>query len=179
MTVAIATVFLLNAVALYAFPPLGHWLGLSQEAFGTWAGIAIHDISSVVGAASEYGATALQTATAVKLSRALWIAPLTLIIARFYRKKGTGGAVFPWFILYFLIVSAVRSLFPALAVIAPVVSAIAKAGLSLTLFLIGSGLSVQMLRAVGVRTLAQGIILWVFISLGTLLLLSSAVGGAL
>ncbi|MBT9583858.1 putative sulfate exporter family transporter [bacterium] len=171
MTVAMATVFLLNAIALYLFPPLGHLLKLSQESFGVWAGIAIHDVSSVVGAASVYGQEALQTATAVKLSRALWIAPMTLIIARIYRKKGGGGAGFPWFILFFVLASAVRTLFPGMAPLVPTISGISKAGLALTLFLIGSGLSVPMLRVVGWRTLAEGVLLWIFISSTTLLIL--------
>jgi uncharacterized integral membrane protein (TIGR00698 family) len=173
MTVALATVFLLNAVALYLFPLLGHIQGLSQESFGTWAGIAIHDVSSVVGAATTYGPESLQTATAVKLSRALWIAPMTLIIARIYRKPGGAGAGFPWFILFFVLASAMRTMIPALEPWVPVLSRISKAGLALTLFLIGSGLSVRMLQVVGWRTLAEGILLWIFISTATLLLLSS------
>ena len=175
LTVAMATVFLLNAIALYLFPPLGHLLHLSQESFGCWAGIAIHDISSVVGAASVYGPTALQTATAVKLSRALWIAPMTLVIARIYRKKGGGGAAFPWFILFFILASGLRTLLPVLDPWVPLISATSKAGLALTLFLIGSGLSVPMLRVVGWRTLAEGVLLWVFISTTTLAILLSGV----
>jgi len=171
MTVALATVFLLNAVALYLFPPFGLGLQLSQESFGAWAGIAIHDISSVVGAATTYGAASLQTATAVKLSRALWIAPMTLVIARIYHKPGSKTA-FPWFILLFLVASGARSLLPAIAPLVPYLSAISKAGLSLTLFLIGSGLSAPMLRTVGWRTLVEGLLLWLFISLSSLLILT-------
>ena len=175
MTVAMATVFLLNAVALYVFPPLGHLLSMSQESFGAWAGIAIHDISSVVGAASVYGQGALQTATAVKLSRALWIAPMTLVIARLYRKQGSKGAAFPWFIVLFLVASGVRTLVPALEPVVPAISAVSKAGLALTLFLIGSGLSVSMLRVVGWRTLVEGVLLWLFISICTLLILLNGI----
>ena len=175
MTVSLATVFLLNALALYLFPPLGHWLQLSQESFGVWAGIAIHDVSSVVGAATLYGPLALQTATAVKLSRALWIAPMTLVIARIYQKPGAGAGAFPWFILLFILASAFRALIPAITPVVPVIAAISKAGLALTLFLIGSGLSVRMLRAVGWRTLAEGLILWAFISLLSLFVLVTGV----
>ena len=175
MTVALSTVFLLNAVALYAFPPLGHRLHLSEEAFGGWAGIAIHDVSSVVGAASAYGPTALGVATAVKLSRALWIAPLTLLVARIYQKRGVGAAGFPWFIVAFVLASAVRSAVPGMASVAPAISSAARAGLGLTLFLIGSSLSIRTVRQVGWRALAQGLILWLFISSSSLLVLSSRI----
>lgn len=174
MTVSLATVFLLNALALYLFPPLGQALHLSQETFGVWAGIAIHDVSSVVGAASQYGPLALQTATAVKLSRALWIAPMTLIIARIYRKRSGAGA-FPWFIVFFILASGLRALTPAMAPLVPAIATVSKAGLALTLFLIGSGLSVRMLRAVGWRTLVEGLILWGFISSLSLLVLVTGV----
>jgi uncharacterized integral membrane protein (TIGR00698 family) len=175
MTVSLATVFLLNALALYLFPSLGHALHLSQESFGVWAGIAIHDISSVVGAATVFGSLALQTATAVKLSRALWIAPMTLVIARIYRNPGAGSNSFPWFILMFVLTSALRALIPAMIPYVPAIAAISKSGLALTLYLIGSGLSVRMLRAVGWRTLAEGLILWGFVSLFSLLLLVAEV----
>jgi len=175
MTVSLATVFLLNAVALYLFPPLGRVLQLSQESFGAWAGIAIHDVSSVVGAASLFGPLALQTATAVKLSRALWIAPLTLVLARIYRKPGGAAGSFPWFILLFILASALRAWIPTMAPLVPAIASVSKAGLGLTLFLIGSGLSVPMLREVGWPTLAQGLILWAFVSLFSLLVLLTGV----
>ena len=187
MTVAIGTVFLLNAAALYLFPPIGHALGLSQTQFGTWGGIAIHDISSVVGAASHYGLSALQTATAVKLSRALWIVPVSFAAAFAFRvpqPKGAVGVEFgfepqptvavgrvqiPWFIGLFVLASIARSVVPGAADAAPVFSRVATAGLTLTLFLIGAGLSRKTLRAVGWQPLAQGLLLWLFIS-GTSLL---------
>lgn len=171
MTVSLATIFLLNALALYLFPPLGLKLHLSQVDFGVWAGIAIHDVSSVVGAASSYGQVALETATAVKLSRALWIAPMALVIARLYRKQ-SGKGTFPWFILLFMLASASRAAWPWLQALSPFFAAISRAGLGLTLFLIGSGLSPRMLRSVGWRALAEGLLLWLFIcvlSLGAVL----------
>ncbi len=170
MTVAMGTVFLLNAVALYTFPLIGHALHLSQTQFGTWAGIAIHDISSVVGAASRYGLPALQTATAVKLSRALWIVPVAIIAGRVFRphgSHGTGGVAkpeMPWFIGLFLLASVARTFLPGVAALAPLLSHAATIGLTLTLFLIGAGLSKEILRAVGWKPMAQGILLWVFIS---------------
>lgn len=171
MSVAMGTVFLLNAVALYLFPRLGHWLGLSQVQFGTWAGMAIHDISSVVGAASQYGLVALQTATAVKLSRALWIVPVALL-AGWKFKRGAGGGrakvQVPWFIGCFLLASLARTLVPPLAVAGPALSRLAVAGLTLTLFLIGAGLSRATLWSVGVRPLVQALLLWLAIGAGSL-----------
>jgi uncharacterized integral membrane protein (TIGR00698 family) len=174
MTVAMGTVFLLNAVALYTFPLIGHALHLTQGQFGTWAGIAIHDISSVVGAASRYGLPALQTATAVKLSRALWIIPVALAAGRIYRPHGAHGTLsaarpeMPWFIGLFLLASVARTFLPGVAKFAPAMSHLAQVGLTLTLFLIGAGLSREILRAVGWKPMAQGILLWIFISVTSL-----------
>jgi len=173
MSVSLGTVFLLNAVALIVFPPAGHYLGLTQAQFGTWAGVAIHDISSVVGAASTYGHQALQVATAVKLSRALWIMPVTLVAALIYR-RGAGNTVdapvfvIPWFIGLFLLASLARTLVPAVAVAAPVITAVAERALTLSLFLIGAGLARHTLRSVGLKALVLGVLLWVGISLGSL-----------
>ena len=198
MTVAMGTVFLLNAVALYVFPILGHALGLSQTQFGTWCGVAIHDISSVVGAASRYGLPALQTATAVKLSRALWIVPVALAAALAFRHRSpetaparAGGLVdttvgfdprqtppnaqgklqIPWFIGLFLLASVARSFIPGVAGASPALSHAATVGLTLTLFLIGAGLSRATLKAVGWKPMAQGILLWLAISAGSLLVI--------
>jgi uncharacterized integral membrane protein (TIGR00698 family) len=174
ITVAMGTVFLLNAVALYVFPPVGHLLHMSQTQFGTWAGIAIHDISSVVGAASRFGLPALQTATAVKLSRALWIIPVSAIAAGVFR--GPAGAQrkplqIPWFIGLFLLASVCRSLFAPVAHIAPIFSHLATRGLTFTLFLVGAGLSAATLRAIGIRPLVQGIALWIFVSIASLMVI--------
>ncbi len=187
MTVAMGVVFVLNGVALYLFPILGHALHLSDRQFGTWAGVAIHDVSSVVGAASRFGADALQTATAVKLSRALWIVPLTLAIAATQTRRPTlTNATFgfdapapttprkvqiPWFIGLFLMASLCRSFVPGVAAAAPMLSRAAMAGLTLTLFLIGSGLSLATLKSVGWRAMAQGAGLWAFISIFSLVVI--------
>ena len=173
ISVAMGTVFVLNAVALYLFPPLGHLLGLTQVQFGTWAGVAIHDVSSVVGASGVYGRQALETATAVKLSRALWIVPVCVVAGVLHRRRlakvGTESAAamktpIPWFIGLFLLASVARTLVPGVRSAAPVLTLLATHGLTLTLFLIGAGLSAATLRKTGWRPLAQGLILWGFIS---------------
>ena len=173
ITVAIGTVFVLNAVALFVFPLLGHALHLTQTQFGTWAGVAIHDVSSVVGAASRYGPVALQTATAVKLSRALWIIPVSLAAAFAFRRNArpgqTSGKIqIPWFIGLFVLASVTRTCLPSVAALAPTVTRGATVGLTVTLFLIGAGLSRPMLRSVGWKPLAQGVLLWLSISAGSL-----------
>jgi uncharacterized integral membrane protein (TIGR00698 family) len=173
MSVALATVFVLNAVALYLFPPLGQWLGLSQHQFAVWAAVAIHDTSSVVGAATAYGAQALQEATVLKLARALWIVPLALAAAALARRGAQPSAgkkpPIPWFIGLFLLASVVRSLMPAIAY--PALDMIARAariGLVLTLFLIGAGLTRATLRAVGMRPMLQGVLLWAALGVASL-----------
>ncbi|MEH2336053.1 YeiH family protein [Nostoc sp.] len=180
ISVAMGTVFVLNAVALFVFPPLGHALHLTQAQFGTWSGIAIHDISSVVGAASHYGQSALYTATAVKLSRALWIVPISAAASYiFQRQQANSGESaihkpqVPWFIGLFILASVVRTFIPEVAAWSPVVTHVSEAGLTLTLFLIGAGLSQRMLKAVGWKPMLQGVVLWIFISatsLGVILL---------
>jgi uncharacterized integral membrane protein (TIGR00698 family) len=179
IAVSIGTIFLLNAVALYAFPLVGHLLHLSQTQFGLWAGVAIHDISSVVGAGMSYGHDALETAVAVKLSRTLWIIPLTLGIGfrlnRFNRTEARGSQKVsrfrisaPWFIAFFLLASLLSSYNAAISSWAPNLSEIAHRGMILVLFLIGTSLSIHSLKAVGWRTLATGLSLWLFVSIGSL-----------
>lgn len=163
MSVSLGTVFVLNAVALFVFPAIGTALGLSQMQFGVWSAIAIHDTSSVVGAASKYGAEALQIATTVKLTRALWIVPLTLATAFFFKRKSTRVAI-PWFILGFVIASVLRTYVPAPDVVWTTLVQIARVGLTVTLFLIGAGLSRKSLAAVGARPLILGVVLWICIS---------------
>lgn len=171
-SVALATVFLLNAVALYVFPPLGHAAGLTPEQFGAWAAIAIHDVSSVVGAASTFDPASLHPATTIKLARALWIAPLTIILAWVWSKKnaGSGGkapswaVILPIFIVFFLIASGLGTFVPALAAHADGAKDIAKRGMACALFLIGSGLSASAIAKVGWRPLALGATLWILIS---------------
>jgi uncharacterized integral membrane protein (TIGR00698 family) len=182
IAVSIGTIFLLNSVALYAFPFVGHSLHLSQAQFGLWSGVAIHDISSVVGASLSYGPDALTTATAVKLSRTLWIVPLTLALAFGIGRRRPGSAAIeppprnrrikiavPWFIALFLLASLTRSFVPAIARWSPQVSEIPRRGMILVLFLIGVSLSLRALRLVGWRTAVVGMTLWVFISTGSLL----------
>lgn len=163
MSVSLGTVFILNAVALFLFPPIGVALGMSQMQFGVWSAIAIHDTSSVVGAASKFGMEALQIATPVKLARALWIVPLTIITAAMFRRKDVRLAV-PWFIVFFLIASVLRTWAPAPAAAFEALTAIARTGLTVTLLLIGAGLSQRALRTVGPRALVLGVILWLAIS---------------
>ncbi len=167
MSVALATVFVLNAVALFLFPPLGHALGMDQRQFGLWAAIAIHDTSSVVGAASRYGDEALRIATTVKLARALWIFPLSLGLAAVRRKRGAKVA-FPWFILGFLAAAGVRTALPQPVAAYDALRRAAVLALTLTLFLIGAGLTREALRRVGARPLVQGVLLWLVISLASL-----------
>jgi uncharacterized integral membrane protein (TIGR00698 family) len=163
MSVALGTVFILNSIALFVFPVIGHRLGMTQPQFGVWAAIAIHDTSSVVGAAAKYGADALQIATTVKLTRALWIVPVTLATAFFFKKKSAKVTI-PWFILYFVIASVLRTYIPAPAEVWSTLTTIAKIGLTITLFLIGAGLSRKSIAAVGARPLILGILLWIAIS---------------
>ncbi len=182
IAVSIGTIFLLNAIALYVFPLAGHLLHLSQAQFGLWAGVAIHDISSVVGAGMSYGPDALQTATAVKLSRTLWIVPLTLAIAFGLGRRARKGAcaegphrarkfkiAMPWFIGFFLLASLLRSYVPAISAWSPELSGIARRGMILVLFLIGTSLSLRALRVTGWRTMLAGVALWLFISIASLL----------
>ncbi|HEV2331672.1 MAG TPA: putative sulfate exporter family transporter [Gammaproteobacteria bacterium] len=173
MSVAMGTVFLLNAVALYLFPVLGHLLHLSQGQFGTWAGIAIHDVSSVAGAGAAYGEEALKTAMVVKLSRVLWIVPVTLAAAFLFRKRGETKTprriALPWFILGFLLASLAGDLLPPVRHWAPALAYVAKSGFAYTLFCIGASLSVAAIRAVGYKPLIQGVVLWLFISCVALL----------
>lgn len=165
MAVSLATVFVLNGVALYVFPVIGHALDLSQHQFALWAAVAIHDTSSVVGAAATYGPDALAEATVLKLTRALWIIPIVLGAAWLRRREGGAARVtIPWFIGLFVLASAVVALVPAGAPVYAVIVAVARRGLVLTLFLIGAGLSRATLRAVGVRPLVQGVLLWLAVA---------------
>ncbi len=172
LSVSLGTVFLLNSVALLVFPPIGHALGMGQKAFGLWAALAIHDTSSVVGAALQYGPEATTVATTVKLARALWIVPVTLAIGVLERRRGgaTGhrGGRPPWFILGFLAVAAAATYLPTLRPAGLLLAKVAERAMVVTLFLIGLGLSRESLRAVGARPLLLGVGLWVVALTGTL-----------
>lgn len=162
MSVSLGTVFILNSIALFAFPFVGTAMHLSQTQFGVWAAIAIHDTSSVVGAASSYGAEALQIATTVKLARALWIVPLAIGTAFAFRRKAK--VALPWFILFFLFAAMIRTYFPEPAYAWDFLVRLSRIGLTITLFLIGASLSRRSLAAVGVRPLILGVVLWIVIS---------------
>ena len=172
VSVALATVFFLNAVALFIFPWIGHHLGLGQMQFGVWSALAIHDTSSVVGAAMQYGARALEIATTIKLTRALWIVPVTFAIGMLWnrgnKEAGSGKAKRPWFILGFLAAAALVTWIPSLKHSGNLVFVSAQRSLVVTLFLIGSGLSRRALQVVGRRPLIQGFVLWVLMGSGTL-----------
>lgn len=165
ISIAMGVVFSLNALALLLFPAIGHMLDLPQKAFGLWSALAIHDTSSVVGAGLSYGAEALQTGTTIKLARALWIVPLVLAVSAYLHRRGQTDAAakprYPWFILGFLAAAALVTFVPALAPAGHIVEKVARQGLVLCLFLIGAGLTRDTLRAVGLRPLAQGVLLWV------------------
>ena len=166
MSVSMGTVFLLNSLALIIFPPIGHYFDLTDKEFGLWAAVAIHDTSSVVGAASTYSEEALHIATTVKLARALWIIPLTIIVAFFFKreKEGKQKMKMPWFILLFVVAMLLNSHVPFIQEHSATLFNISKIGLSVTLFLIGAGLSMAEIKAVGWRPLVLGVLLWIFIS---------------
>ena len=168
MSMALATVFILNAIGLFLFPILGHWLGLSQQEFGTWAAIAIHDTSSVVGAGAAYGEEALQVATTIKLTRALWIIPLALVTSVIFRSEGKKINI-PWFILFFILAMLINTYFLAdYPEIGKFIAGIARKGLIITMFFIGASLSVDVIKSVGIRPLLQGVLLWIIISAASL-----------
>ncbi len=162
MTVSLGTIFVLNSVALLLFPAVGHALNLSQTQFGLWAALAIHDTSSVVGAAAKYGSTALAIGTTVKLARALWIIPVALATAVFTRSRAR--VQWPWFILFFCLAAVLNTYVPLFAPVYPVLNRLGKAGLTVTLFLIGTGINRQTLRNVGVRPMLQGVLLWAVVA---------------
>jgi uncharacterized integral membrane protein (TIGR00698 family) len=169
IAVALATVFTLNSVALLLFPLIGHLLRLNQDIFGTWAGLAIHDTSSVVGAASSYGAQALTVGTTVKLTRTIWITPIVIGTALFKKSEQKAGV--PMFIIGFVLAATMRTLVPQYGHYWGELATIARQCLVVTLFLIGAGLSRAVLRKVGVRPLLQGITLWLLVGSLTLVAL--------
>ena len=172
-SVSLGTIFILNSIALFVFPTIGHALGLTENQFGVWSAIAIHDTSSVVGAAAKYGSEALAIATTVKLARALWIAPIALFFSYIYRDKSSDKKLkitVPWFIFLFLAATVFRTYAPDIILPSLYDSLVnlAKAGLTVTLFLIGASLSRETLKKVGVKPLLQGVLLWIVISLVSL-----------
>ena len=169
MSVALATIFVLNAIALFIFPVLGEWLGLTQQEFGTWAAIAIHDTSSVVGAGAAYGEEALQVATTIKLTRALWIIPLALVTSFIFKTEGKKVSI-PWFILWFIVAILMNTyVLDSVPEVGKAIAGLARKGLIITMFFIGASLSTDVLKAVGVKPLVQGVLLWLVISIGSLI----------
>ena len=168
MSVALATIFVLNAIALFIFPTIGEWIGLTQQQFGTWAAIAIHDTSSVVGAGAAYGEEALQVATTIKLTRALWIIPLALVTSVIFRNSSNKISI-PWFILWFVVAILLNTyVLDGMPQVGKAIAGVARKGLIITMFFIGASLSTDTLKAVGIKPLVQGVMLWVLISLGSL-----------
>ncbi|MGR5064646.1 YeiH family protein [Photobacterium sp. DNB22_13_2] len=161
-SLALATVFVLNAIALFIFPVIGHFFEMSQHAFGTWAAIAIHDTSSVVGAAGAYGDEALKTATTLKLARALWIIPIAFLSALMFKGNSKKIGV-PFFILFYCLAIVVAYLLPDFQPFYSAVFSLSKRLLVVCLFLIGSGITIQKLRAAGIQPLLLGVLLWVCI----------------
>ena len=162
------TIFVLNAIALFIFPPIGHYLNLTQEQFGTWAAIAIHDTSSVVGAGAAYGTKALEIATMVKLTRALWIIPISLL-TMFLFKDNKSKLSIPWFIFLFIAAMCINTFFKLDDWFTNSATLLARKGFTITLFLIGTGLSREVLKTVGFRPMIQGLILWIFIAISSVL----------
>jgi uncharacterized integral membrane protein (TIGR00698 family) len=169
IAVSLATIFVLNSVALILFPLLGHYLSLSQTQFGLWAAVSIHDTSSVVGAAARYGEQALLIGTTVKLARALWIVPLSLGIAAI--KQSKAKIHFPWFIVFFCFAALVNTYLPAFTPFSKGLFHLGRLGLTATLFLIGSSLSFATLKTVGWRPMVQGVLLWIVVALSSLYLI--------
>ena len=168
MSVALGTIFILNAIALFIFPMIGHALSMDQQQFGTWAAIAIHDTSSVVGAGAAYGEEALKVATTIKLTRALWIIPMAFATSFIFKSKGQKISI-PWFIFFFVLAMVVNTyLLDGVPQLGAAINGIARKTLTITMFFIGASLSLDVLKAVGIKPLLQGVLLWVVISLSTL-----------
>ena len=173
MAVSLGTIFMLNAIALFIFPPIGRMIGLTDAQFGTWAAIANHDTRSVVGAGQAFSDKALEIATLVKLTRALWIIPLAIVTTFVYREKSKKITI-PWFIFLFILAMLVNTYAGIPAEVSKWIVLIAKQGMVLTLFLIGSSLSINVVKKVGLTPVILGVVLWVIIgivSLGAILLI--------
>ncbi|WP_264550913.1 YeiH family protein [Flavobacterium sp. N2038] len=173
-SIALGVIFILNSIALFAFPFIGHQFDLSQKEFGLWCAIAIHDTSSVVGAANKYGVEALQVATTVKLARALWIIPISLLAAFTFKNKSGGATAkikIPYFIGLFVVAMLINSYVPSVSMFSGSIVHLAKIGLTITLFLIGATLNINTLKSVGVKPLLQGVLLWIFIAVTSLFII--------
>jgi uncharacterized integral membrane protein (TIGR00698 family) len=169
IAVSLGTVFVLNSIALFLFPAIGAMLHLTQTQFGLWSALAIHDTSSVVGAAAKFGAVALTVGTTVKLARALWIVPLSFGTS--LTQKTRAKVQLPWFILFFCLAAVANTYLPIFQPVYPTLKHLGIIGLTVTLFLIGTGLSKESLRKVGIQPLLQGIALWILVAAGSLVLI--------
>ena len=169
IAISLGTVFILNSVALLTFPAIGTWLHMTQTQFGLWSALAIHDTSSVVGATAKFGAVALAVGTTVKLARALWIVPLSMGTA--IARKSNARIQWPWFILFFCLAAVANTYIRLFQPAHLVLQHLGVVGLTVTLYLIGTGLSIRVLREVGVRPLLQGVLLWVLVAVGSLTLI--------
>lgn len=174
MGVSLGVIFILNSIALFLFPPLGHLLDMTQTQFGTWAAIAIHDTSSVVGAGEIYGPEALQTATLVKLTRALWIIPLAFVTMFIFRDK-TGKVSIPWFIFIFVLAMIVNTYVALPTALTDTLVWVARRGMVVTLFMIGASLSMKMIKNVGVKPLLLALALWIIIGVTSLVVVLSVI----
>lgn len=163
MAVSLGVIFILNAIALFIFPPMGHYFGMSDQQFGTWAAIAIHDTSSVVGAGDAFSPAACEIATVVKCTRALWIIPLAFVTMFIFRDKNSAKISIPWFILLFVVAMLINTYLPLPAGISEGIVYVAKKLLVVTLFFIGASLSLATVRKVGVRPLLLAVLLWIAI----------------
>ena len=178
MAVSLGVIFILNAIALFIFPPIGHMLGMTQTQFGTWAAIAIHDTSSVVGAGEAYGEVALTTATLIKLTRALWIIPLAFVTMFIFRDKSSGDKTkvsIPWFIFLFVLAMIVNTYVPLPEWLTGAMEWVARRGMVVTLFLIGASLSLKTIKEVGVKPLLLAVALWVIIGVSSLFVVLNTV----
>jgi len=169
MAVSLGAVFILNSIALFIFPLIGYAFHMTQSQFGLWSALAIHDTSSVVGATAKYGATALAIGTTIKLARALWIVPLSVVTAVTLKSKAR--IQWPWFILFFCLAALLNTLLPTFNTEFGVMNHLGKIGLTVTLFLIGTGLNKETLKRVGARPLLQGLALWILVGSITLALI--------
>lgn len=170
ISISLGVIFLLNSIALVVFPPLGHLFGLTQHQFGLWCAIAIHDTSSVVGAAYTFGEEALKVATTVKLARALWIIPLSLLSVFLFKGKGKSVKI-PYFIFLFILAIILNSYLPIPEFLTNGITSISKSLLILTLFLIGAGLSIEKIKSAGWKPMVLGFSLWIFISIASILVI--------
>ena len=174
MAVSLGVIFILNAIALFIFPPIGQFFDMTQEQFGTWAAIAIHDTSSVVGAGQAYGPQALQLATLIKLTRALWIIPLALFTMLIFRDKSSKISI-PWFIFLFIIAMVLNTYCNLPTGLTQALVWIAKKGLVLTLFLIGASLSITAIKSVGIKPLLLAILLWLIIGISSFIVVINTI----